>query len=162
MQRAPQLAWTEGYKYRTSRTYWIFTNIRPFEEVQVGRIILTIEGLMIILNGYSWDGPSGPTLDTKDFMPGGLGHDAGYEILRCPQKLLDRRCDIVRPGKDIIHAATHEQIREEFDLMLTEINLEEGMWEFRANYVHKAVRLGGVESAEKPRKIHYAPSKLKL
>lgn len=157
MTRSSKLRWTEGYKYRTSETFWIFTNLRPFTEVTVGRITITTEGLMIIASGYSWDGPSGPTFDTKSFMPGGIVHDAGYEVLRCPEKLLDRKCDIVRPGVEIIHAATHEQIRTELDLFLKEICLEDKMWPIRADYVHRGVRVGGVESAQKPRKIHEAP-----
>jgi hypothetical protein len=156
MMRSNQLEWTEGYKYRTNKTYWCFTNIRPYAEIQLGRITLTVEGLMIIDRHYSWDGPSGPTIDTKNFMPGSVVHDAGYELLRCPNKLLDRMCDIIRDGVTI-YAATHEQVREEFDRLLQEIILADGMWQFRANYVFAAVRRGGVESAEKPRKVHTAP-----
>ena len=156
MLRSAKLEWTEGYKYRTHRTFWFFTNIKPFEEVQIGRITLTVEGLLIIDRGYSWDGPSGWTIDTKNFMPGSLGHDAIYEILRCDTKPLDRKCDIERDDV-VIHAATHEQVREEADKMLHEIVIDDGMSNFRANYVYKAVRFGGVESAEKPRKIYQAP-----
>ena len=156
MLRSDRLEWTKGYKYRTHRTYWIFTNIRPFEEIQIGRITLTVEGLLIIDRGYSSDGPSGPTIDTNNFMPGGIVHDALYEILRCPSKPLDRKCDIERDGV-IIHAATHDQAREESDKMLHDIVIDDGMSKFRANYVYKAVRFGGVESAEKPRKVYQAP-----
>ena len=156
MLRSSKLEWTEGYKYRTSKTFFYQTNIKPYEEIQLGRIALTIEGLMIIDKGYSWDGPSGWTIDTKNFMPGSLIHDATYEVLRCPAKLLDRKCDIERSGL-IIYAATHEQVREEADKMLQDIILADGMSEFRANYVYKGVRFGGVESAEKPRKIFIAP-----
>ena len=156
MQRANKLEWTEGYKYRTSKTFWVFTNIRPFYEVQIGRITLTVEGLLIIDRGYSWDGPSGPTIDTKNFMVGGIVHDALYEILRCPTKLLDRKCDIVR-GSEAVHAATHEQVREEADKMLLDLVRADGMSEFRSNYVYKGVRVGGESSAEKPRKVYVAP-----
>jgi hypothetical protein len=155
MQRANKLEWTEGYKYRTAKTYWMFVNIFPFEEIQLGRITLTVEGLLIIDRGYSWDGPSGITIDTKSFMPGSIIHDAGYELLRCPAKLLDRKCDIVRDGVTI-HSAAHDQVREEFDRLLKELCLADGMWEFRAGYVYKAVRLGGESSAEKPRKVFKA------
>ena len=156
MVRANKLEWTEGYKYRTSKTFWIFTNILPFEEIQIGRITLTVEGLLIIDRGYSWDGPSGPTIDTKNFMPGGIVHDALYEILRCPARPLDRKCDIIR-GDQTIHAATHEQVREEADKFLLDIVRADGMSEFRSNYVYKGVRVGGESSAAKPRKIHTAP-----
>ena len=157
MLRANKLEWTEGYKYRTSKTFWIFTNIRPFDEVQIGRITLTIEGQLIIDRGYSWDGPSGPTIDTKNFMVGGIVHDALYEILRCPTRPLDRKCDILRNGEEIIHAATHERVREEADRMLLDLVREDGMSEFRSKYVYRGVRVGGESSAAKPRKTHVAP-----
>lgn len=157
MVRANKLEWTEGYKYRTSKTYWVFTNIIPFEEIQIGRITLTVEGLLIIDRGYSWDGPSGITIDTKNFMPGSIAHDALYEILRCPTRPLDRRCDIVRGDQIIIHAATHEQVREEADSLLLSMVKADGMSEFRSSYVYKGVRVGGESSAEKPRKIYTAP-----
>lgn len=156
LKRSEKLKWTEGYKYRTSETFFIFTNILPFDEIKIGRITLTKEGQLIIDAGYSWDGPSGPTIDTKNFMVGGVVHDALYEILRCPTRPLDRRCDISRDG-NITHAADHEQVREEADRTLRELILEDGMCTFRANYVYKGVRLGGVDSAEKPRKIYSAP-----
>ena len=157
MKRSDKLEWTAGYKYRTAKTFWAFTGILPFEEIQIGRITLTVEGQLIIDRGYSWDGPSGPTIDTKNFMVGGIVHDALYEILRCPLKPLDRKCDILRDGM-IIHAATHDQVREEADKTLRDLILEDGMSNFRANYVYRGVRLGGVDSAEKPRKIYSAPN----
>ena len=43
------------------------------------------------------------------------------------------------------------------DKMLQEVVIDDGMSNFRANYVYEAVRFGGVESAEKPRKIYQAP-----
>jgi hypothetical protein len=32
--------------------------------------------------GYAWNGPSGPTLDTRNFMRGSLVHDALYQLMR--------------------------------------------------------------------------------
>ena len=32
--------------------------------------------------GYAWDGPSGPTIDTKNSMRAALVHDAGYQLMR--------------------------------------------------------------------------------
>lgn len=156
IKRSGKLEWTEGYKYRTAKTFWIFTGIKPFDEIQIGRITLTVEGQLIIDRGYSWDGPSGPTIDTNNFMVGGVVHDALYEILRCPSKPLDRKCYIERDGI-ITHVATHDQVRAEADMILKDLILEDGMSNFRANYIYRGVRLGGVDSAEKPRKIHSAP-----
>jgi hypothetical protein len=35
-----------------------------------------------ISKGYAWDGPSGPTIDTGNFMRGSLIHDALYQLMR--------------------------------------------------------------------------------
>jgi len=37
-------------------------------------------GSLCIREGYSWDGPSGPAIDTVDFMRGSLVHDALYQL----------------------------------------------------------------------------------
>jgi hypothetical protein len=37
---------------------------------------------IMIYKGYEWDGPSGPTIDTDDFMDGSLVHDALYQLIR--------------------------------------------------------------------------------
>jgi hypothetical protein len=36
-------------------------------------------GTLLIRAGTAWDGPSGPTFDTPDFMPASLGHDEMYK-----------------------------------------------------------------------------------
>ncbi len=41
-------------------------------------ITLLREGLLFISAGYSSDGPSAPTIDTKSFMLGAFVHDALY------------------------------------------------------------------------------------
>ena len=51
----------------------------PFD---LGLLEITSEGELIIRNGYSWDGPSGPTIDTKNFMQGSLIHDALCQLMR--------------------------------------------------------------------------------
>jgi len=40
------------------------------------------DGGLLIKAGYSWDGPSGSAIDTKNFMQGSLVHDALYQLLR--------------------------------------------------------------------------------
>ena len=39
------------------------------------------DGLLYVDRGYCWDGPSGPTFDTKDFMRGSLVHDVLYQAI---------------------------------------------------------------------------------
>jgi hypothetical protein len=45
-------------------------------------IRLEKDGTLTIYQGYCWDGPSGPTINTKSFMRGSLIHDALYQLLR--------------------------------------------------------------------------------
>lgn len=139
IQRANKLRWIGGLKYRTTEPYWVFTNFRPKKAIQLNRIHLTREGLLFIEAGYSSDGPSGPTIDTKDIMPGATGaHDPGYELLR--NEMLGVQIDIVqptyRPGEGLIYStpddekviknASHEQIRKEWDKLLADLMLLDG------------------------------------
>ena len=41
-----------------------------------------MNGYLIIRSGYAWDGPSGPTYDSKNTMRGSLIHDALYQLIR--------------------------------------------------------------------------------
>lgn len=44
-------------------------------------IELSPTGVIRIRDGYSWDGPSGPARDTKNFMRASLVHDALYQLI---------------------------------------------------------------------------------
>ncbi len=88
---------------------------RPFLFIQGGRLLISPE--------YAWDGPSGPTIDTKSFMRGSLAHDALYQLMR--------------EGK------LNRHYRKYTDRLLKKICLEDGMNKFRAWYVYKAVRMFG-------------------
>ncbi len=69
---------------------------------------------------YAWDGPSGPTIDTKTFMRGSLFHDALCQLTG--EGLLDKK------------------YRKYADQLLRQHCLEDGMSKFRAWYVYMAVR----------------------
>lgn len=85
---------------------------------------LSPDGLLTIKAGYGWDGPSGPTFDTEDFMRGSLVHDALYELMR--GGVLDRY-----------------QHRDMADRLLRDICIEDGMAPGRAAYVYCGVRACG-------------------
>lgn len=91
-------------------------------------IVMHINGTLLIKPGYSWDGPSGPTIDTKNFMRGSLIHDALYQLMR-ENVLL-------------------QSDRKKADEILRTVCLEDGMSKFRAWYVYKGVRAGGASSAK--------------
>lgn len=123
-----------NYKYQLMKNYNYQTPIRTNFSFQIGvpdvKIFLELssEGLLKIESGYAWDGPSGPTIDTKTFMRGSLIHDALYQLMR--EEKLDPKI-----------------YRESADKILKEVCIEDGMSFFRASYVYKFVRWFGKSSA---------------
>jgi len=71
-----------GYKYQLAEAYVIDTDITPPYDISTEYIDLYADGRLVIRNGYAWDGPSGPTVDTKNFMTPSLVHDALYQLMR--------------------------------------------------------------------------------
>lgn len=170
MLRADKLRYIGGLKYRSTEPYWAMCNLRPRSAIVLNRINLTREGLFFVEGGYSSDGPSGPTIDTKDFMPAAMGwHDPVYELLR--HEMMHVEISIIqpdfRPGEGyiyttdpdnkIIRNATHEEIRQEADRFLADILLLDGMWKFRVKYIYDSLRAGGTSSAITSKKVHVAP-----
>ena len=126
-----------NYKYQLVKPYCLKIGILDFN-IDTRFIKLSPEGELEIANFYAWDGPSGPTIDTADFMRGSLVHDALYQLIRLEE--------------------IPYNYKEYADLLLKKICLEDGMSNFRASYVYQAVRLLGGASArpgsEKP-DVHY-------
>ena len=122
----------KGYKYEVLIIEFFDTGIKY---VNIGGITgfigLNPVGMLTVFPHYAFDGPSGPTVDTKTFMRGSLVHDALYQLMR--EGKLDRK------------------YRKRADELLREICLEDGMNRFRAWYVYKAVRFAGRWTV-KPRK----------
>ena len=70
------------YKYQVVEKDEDFpTKIYPDEHIINHFLVLKKNGLLIVRKGYCWDGPSGPTIDTKTFMRGSLVHDALYQLI---------------------------------------------------------------------------------
>ena len=53
------------YKYSLAEDFPLQLELRPETEIVTPFIVLTTDGLLTINKGYAWDGPSGPTIDTK-------------------------------------------------------------------------------------------------
>ena len=115
------------YKYTLFREYTFYSDIIPIEAGMWGLLGITDKGIMTIKQGYAWDGPSGPTVDTHTFMRGSLVHDALYQLMR-EQKI----------GQDQ---------RKRADEILREICLSDGMASVRAAWVYAGVRAGAAASA---------------
>ena len=109
-----------GYKYQLAERYGVYTRIRPEEKLIQPFIILRPSGHLSIGPGYAWDGPSGPTFDTPNFMRGSLIHDALYQLMR--------------------NGLLREDFREDADKEIKKACLEDGMTRFRAAYAYWSLR----------------------
>ena len=112
-----------GYKYQLKRDYEVQTGVYPLRNCYSKFIRLTRHGKLYISAGYAWDGPSGPTFDTENFMRGSLVHDALYQLIR--EGWLD------------------PSYREQADKELHRLCREDGMCRIRAWWVYWAVRWFG-------------------
>jgi len=138
------VSYKNGYKYQLVEEYSTNIPIKPDEDIHSdsGFIDLSQQGLLIIKRGYAWDGPSGPTLDTLNFMRGSLVHDALYQIMR--------------EGK--LNNVTY---RKPADKLLKDMCKADGMSSLRAWWVFKGLRMGGDPAADPDNKrpVIKAPEK---
>jgi len=83
------MKYKSGYKYQLAGDEEFQTSFRPEEPISTKFITLDANGKLRLLNGYAWDGPSGPLIDRRTNMRASLCHDALYQLMR--MKLLDHR-----------------------------------------------------------------------
>ena len=112
-----------GYKYQLHQDYVQAVPVAPDFPVFTPYLTLTSSGVLKIAAGYAWDGPSGPTVDSKNFMRGSLVHDALYQLIRLGKLPLETK----QVADELLHAMC----------------LEDGMSRIRASWVLLGVRLGG-------------------
>ncbi len=124
-----------NYKYQLREAYDVDTGISTGADVRTvdDWVVLDTAGRITLKNGYAWDGPSGPTIDTKNFMRPSLVHDGFYQLMR------DGKLD---PAKHRLPA----------DKLLRKMCLQDGMSAFRAGYVYRFVRMFG-ERSTRPRTV---------
>lgn len=138
-----RICYKDGYKYQLRETYSLTIKAAPESDITTLFVTLDTQGTLTIQKGYAWDGPSGPTIDTKNFMRGALVHDALYQLMRdCPAQY------------------PKDKYRQQADDLLHAICLEDGMSKLRAWWVHLGVRKFGDPSADpgKLRPPTWAPS----
>jgi len=123
------ITYKAGYKYQLKASYVTQIDIRPAVHIDMEYLALTTGGILTVKKGYAWDGPSGPTIDTLNFMRGSLVHDALYQLMR------ERRLD---EGK----------YRETADRLLQTMCKEDGMSALRAWWVYQGVHFFGKPSAD--------------
>lgn len=106
------MKYRKGYKYQLAEDEVLQTRIRITEGINTQFILLDVTGKLTILSGYSWDGPSGPTIDTPSSMRGSLIHDALYQLIR--------------------QGHLPKSIRNEADEIIYQCIIADGMWKWRA------------------------------
>ena len=132
------MKYRKGYKYQLAEDEVFIVPIhQPPIQTQ---FINLIDGVLKIKSGYAWDGPSGPTIDTKNSMRGSLVHDALYQLMR--QKHL---------GKDAYRGIA--------DWELYEVLVADKMWKWRARGWYKGVRkcAGPAADPKNKKKVYEAP-----
>ena len=117
-----------GYKYQLVKNYEIDTMIFPGRDIETYYINLNMMGTLTIKSGYAWDGPSGPAIDTLNFMRGSLVHDALYQLMR--EGILNANC------------------RKRADEELRRICREDGMSWIRAWLIYYGARKGAGFAAD--------------
>lgn len=127
------------HKYQLVRDFKLSMSWKPVRKLATSYAVFHEDGILVIRAGYAWDGPSGPTIDTKSFMRGSLVHDALYQLMR------EGRLD--------------PSWRKEADKTLRRLCREDGMSWLRAWYVYRSVRAfaGGAIEPERPRPVLMAP-----
>ena len=123
------IRYKDGYKYQLNAEYRQQINILPETDVDTPYIRLTTSGELTIAKGYAWDGPSGPTIDTKNFMRGSLVHDALYQLMR--GNYLDK-----------------EKCKQPADRLLQQMCKQDGMSAIRAWWVYQGLKIGGGAAAD--------------
>ena len=118
------------YKYNLHSDKDYPTGIKVKAPKKLKYIEIDANGNLLIKKGYSWDGPSGPTIDTKNFMQGSLVHDALYQLMRE---------GYIEPNK---------KNRKKADIILRKICRADGMSRVRAWWVYRGVRLGGKKAVQ--------------
>lgn len=122
-----------NYKYQVKEDFKIdiqgLTQILNIKFNIVHPYFSLMNDYVIVEKGYCYDGPSGPTIDTENFMAPSLIHDVLYQCMR--EGFLDQSC------------------RKTADTILYNLCRQYGMNIIRAKYVYWALRLFGGIAAKK-------------
>ena len=122
------VTYRDNYRYQLYEDYTLEIPILPPEDVSTRFIKLTKRGVLTIREDYAWDGPSGPTADTKSTIRASLVHDALYALIR--EGLLGPKS------------------RGPADLIFRNILIEDGVFPPRAELFYRAVAIFGEPYAD--------------
>ena len=76
------MRYRSGYKYQLADNEMFQVDICPDVDIVTEFIWLTTEGVLTVLKGYAYDGPSGPVIDRKTNLRAALAHDSLYQLMR--------------------------------------------------------------------------------
>ena len=107
------------WKYRITKSFSLQTDIKPAKTIRTNFSTLTTTGRLYIHKGFCWDGASGAK-DTKNIMRGSAVHDCG--------------CNWYLKG------LITDKERGQFDDLFYKLIKKDGMSDFRAGYIIKAVK----------------------
>lgn len=135
----PRIYYKSGYKYQLTRTYEVMLPFGPEKDIYTDWIDFGSSGRFVVRTGYAWDGPSGPTIDSKTNMRGSLEHDALFQLMRrgrLPQSFLEK---------------ANDRLIRVFD--------KDGMWKVRQEWYRIGVAIGAGKYAtpSQIREEHTAP-----
>lgn len=122
------IRYSSNWKYRLEERAQIQTSIRPPAPIVTRWVSLDTNGLLTLEEGYCWDGPSGPALDTDDFMRGSAAHDASHQLMRL--------------------GLLPQSYRKAADQEMRRLCEEDGMWAPRRWYTYWAVRRFAASAAD--------------
>jgi len=131
IERSPQLVYKGNYKYQLQQPYYIQTPLRPERYISNGWVSMDVNGMMMFMPGYAWDGVSGAP-DTESGMAGSLMHDGGYQLIR--------------------EGLLQQWTKEVLDLYMAEIFRRDGMWGAIAELFYYFVHKYGRRYTTKPTK----------
>ena len=69
-------------KYVLKHYYYNILHFGAPVDIDTGYCVFLPTGSLHVNAGYEWDGPSGPAIDTDNFMDGSLVHDVLYQLMR--------------------------------------------------------------------------------
>ncbi len=132
------MKYKSGYKYQLVEDETFHTRFRPVNDIHSDYLHLHVDGSFMIAKGYCWDGPSGPTFDTKTFMKGSCLHDALYQLMRM----------------NLLPWSQWRIADKELEIQC----LRDGMWSLRAKWVMAGLKLarGNAAHPDGAKKVYRA------
>jgi hypothetical protein len=136
LQTSGPLKYYDGLKYEVGEDFWVQTALREVAAF-AGPVRLFADGTLHIRKGFTWNGASGPTYDTKTSQRASLVHDALYFLMS--------------EGKLAL------KYRPVADQLLADLGKQDGMFGWRASVWRWAVDTFGGPAARHKRKLLVAP-----